>query len=415
MKRIMADFLRRWWGAYLIALPFVGAMAALMGPEESLTFVCIPMLPFAFELGRRPVGVMAALPVSRKTIALSYWCIAVLLPALLMAGTIALAGLHSPSSAISLKSVAVILFGPLVSAGSTYCLFTFIAPDVREGEPGDFLAMSMWAMWFPAAMFGIFRQEFLDITTQSPVAYLWGLLGLLLTVQGYLRSEKLVTGRARKRSNNGERPTLARFQIPALKPGLARFGGVFFGDVWKGFLIGLVCPTVLQVLGSGIGENEFFSAWLFVCGAMGASLLLSGGARLLRSLPLSAGRLALTLLLMPFFSILGVIAGLAINQRLTLGHFLRNDSATLLIPIAGAVGVASSFIIRFGKDGLPIMMILAMPAAVVITETVSNEQWPAAFWWLLGMCLMVAAFFLNRHWLRSSYSYRPSAGRFARR
>ncbi|MGD0813281.1 MAG: hypothetical protein ABSA83_06735 [Verrucomicrobiota bacterium] len=53
---------------------------------------------------------------------------------------------------------------------------------------------------------------------------------------------------------------------------------------------------------------------------------------------------------------------------------------------------------------------LGLPASMVIYDTVSNVQWPAAFWWLLGLSLMLAAFFLNRRWLRSSYAYRPSAG-----
>jgi len=83
--------------------------------------------------------------------------------------------------------------------------------------------------------------------------------------------------------------------------------------------------------------------------------------------------------------------------------------------MAGAVGVASSFMIRFGKNGLMITMVLAMLASVVIKETVADESWPAAFWWLLGFFLMAAAFFLNRHWLRSSDSYQPSAGGFERR
>ena len=59
MKLIVADFLRRWWGAYLLAVLFVGAMAAATDLETSSIFVVIFMMPFTFELGRRPVGVMA--------------------------------------------------------------------------------------------------------------------------------------------------------------------------------------------------------------------------------------------------------------------------------------------------------------------------------------------------------------------
>ena len=423
MKRIILDYLRRWWVAYpinLITLPFVGGIAALVGPEGSLSFVLLfilPfMLPFTFELGRRPVGVMMALPVSRKVVALSYWCIAVLLPALLMAGTVALAGLLFPSASISSKSVAEILFGSLAFAGSSFYSFTLFLPDQKGSDPDKFMAILVWALFIPAAiLIGSYLFPLRSVTTRSPADFLWGSLGLFLTVWGYLRSERLVSGRTRKRPGGGQQPARVSKRILTPKPCMARFGGLFFEVARRGFLFVLIYTTVVLALGKpGRGPN-FFWPLLIAFGTMGSVALLSSGMRMLRSLPLSSGRLALTLLLMPLASILGMIAATAIAQWITRGHFLGADSAIFLIPMAGIVCITSGLAIRYGKDGPIIAMGLAMLSSLVLAGAVSAAHWPAAFWCLLGLCLMVAAFFLNRHWLRSSYSYRPSTGGFARR
>jgi hypothetical protein len=82
--------------------------------------------------------------------------------------------------------------------------------------------------------------------------------------------------------------------------------------------------------------------------------------------------------------------------------------------MAGAVCVASGLVIRYGENGMALGMVLSMLALVVIFGTVEDFHWPPAFWWLLGLGLMTAAFFLNRLWFRSSGSYRPSAGSFLR-
>jgi hypothetical protein len=415
MKLIILDFLRRWFGAYLLAVLFVAAVSATMDLEGGFTFVGVLMLPFAFELGRSPVGVMATLPVSRRTIALSYWCVAVLLPVVLMAGIVALDTLLFRSFAVSSKSAVMVLVGSLAFAGSAFCLFTFISQDDSEGNPGNFLVICLWALWFLSTMWGIVHQKFLDVTTNSPVVYLTGLIGLLLTVWGYSRCEKLLFGRARKRPDGDQYPAQAPKRMPDHKPGIARFKGVLFDVLWRSFLVVLFVSAFSLIFKIHYGEDHMFWPILFAFGGVGVAGLLSGGMRLLRSLPQSAGQLALILLLMPILSILAIIAGVAIIQWINPGQFPSHYSASLMIPMAGAVCIASSLIVPFGRDGNLLGFVLALTASLVICDTIPNLQWPAAFWWLLGFSLMLAAFFLNRHWLRSSYAYRPSTGDFLRR
>ena len=177
----------------------------------------------------------------------------------------------------------------------------------------------------------------------------------------------------------------------------------------------MLCLAFLLIFKIRIGEDSLFWTYLFLFGAMGTTNLLRGGMRLLRSLPLSAGQLALAVLLMPMLGILGVIVGVATIQWISLGHFPTHYSASFLIPMAGAVCASFSLIVRFGGIGCVLAMPLAMSASVVIFETVAHANWPTAFWWLLGLGLMASAFFLNRHWLRCSESYRAATGPFQRR
>ena len=137
----------------------------------------------------------------------------------------------------------------------------------------------------------------------------------------------------------------------------------------------------------------------------------------MRSLPLSAGSLASNLLLMPLLSILASVAGMATLQCLHAGHFLSRDSATFLIPLTGVICFVCSFLVCDSglQKGYVVTMALGFPAGLVIFDTIAETKWPAGFWWLLGLLLMAAAFFLHRHWLRSSYSYRPSTGDFLQR
>jgi hypothetical protein len=181
--------------------------------------------------------------------------------------------------------------------------------------------------------------------------------------------------------------------------------------VWRAFLAGLGVTIFLPLLGIHFDAENFWPFLIAYC-AIGWAMLLCGRLRLLRCLPLSTGRLASVLLLMPLFSVLAIIAGCAVAQWTSLGHCLNRDSATFLIPMTGAVCLASSVMVLCSgsKDVSLIGLALGLPASMVIYDTVSNVQWPAAFWWLLGLSLMLAAFFLNRRWLRSSYAYRPSAG-----
>ncbi|MGP8201570.1 MAG: hypothetical protein ACLQU4_18935 [Limisphaerales bacterium] len=312
----------------------------------------------------------------------------------------------------------MILLGALALAGSGFCLFTFISQDDGEDNADNVLVICLGTLWFLFTMYGLCDQRVLNGTPKSPVFYLAGLIGLVLTVWGYSRSETLGFGHYRKHKDGWHFSVRAPRQISSRKPGTERFGGVLFNVVWRAFLAGLGVTMFIRLFGIRIEGDQSCWPFLITFSATGCAVFLSsGGLRLLRCLPLSTCHLASVLLLIPLFSVLAVVAGLAVVQLTNLGHFLNRDSATFLVPMTGAVCLASSVMVLCSgsKDVNLIGLALGLPASMVICDTVSNVKWPVALWWLLGFSLMLAAFFLNRHWLRSSYSYRPSTGGFLRR
>lgn len=206
-----------------------------------------------------------------------------------------------------------------------------------------------------------------------------------------------------------------RHEFRRSSPAWRDLAALFFDVVRDGFVFGLLFPIILVLIFKidlGEDRDEYAIFWPWLVAATGNKVLLGGGVRLLRTLPLSTGRVALILVLMPLCSIMAISAALGMIQCVSPGRFFDHHWLSFVIPCAGAVCIASSLQVYFGKNGFPISMFLAILASVVISETVSNVKWPVAFWWGLGLCLIAAAFFLNRNWLRCSASYRPSTGDF---
>jgi hypothetical protein len=397
MKNIIADFLRRWWWCYLI-LFFLVTLCTAADPRTSAEFVCFLVLPFAFELWRSPVKAMTTLPVSRRTIALSYWSLAVLLPVLLMSAIIALEILLFHSVAISLKNAVVMLFGSLLFVGSFYCYLTSIPPHDKTRDRNDSPQVFCCILCMNMALFA--SRFFLYAKKHGWIIYLAGLTGLFLTILGYLRAEKLVSGPVGEKRM--QPPGKTQKNIPPAR--VARFGGVFLNIIWIGILMGFLVATWARIFNSSGNALSFFYA--LALGSVFPVALFGGQLRLWRSLPLSTRQLAAILSLMPLASVLAMLAGLAIVWWIVPGRFLNVFFVfSCTMSMVGAICIASSFAVPFGEADLG--WVLAYLFAIVIINIIPYTHWPAAFWWLLGLSLILASYFLNRHWLRSSASYRP--------
>jgi hypothetical protein len=233
MKNIIIDFLRGWSWIFVLAVLFIAI-------SPKVIFAAFLMMPFAIEWGRRPVRVMITLPVSRRTIALSYWCIAVLFPVLLMTAFLALNALLFPSTAASPKSAVRVLVGSLAFVGSGFCLVAFNAYDKRDSSLGNLLVTYLASS---PLIFGT-----LNVTPESPLVYAFVATGLILTVWGYLHCETLMFGRARNSPRGKPTPIRTAKRTLYLAPKVAGFRHVLFNIVWRSFVGGLLVSMLSLVL-----------------------------------------------------------------------------------------------------------------------------------------------------------------------
>jgi hypothetical protein len=422
---------------YLFGMLFVGMIDMMWtsfatDAHSSFMFVVIFMLPPMFDLKRGHPGLMLTLPLSRRTAAHYYWVIIVLLPTLAVAGVFIVAGLLSacffsaPSFATLLASFAVVVLAALLWASASSCLITYSPP--MAPEEANYFAWSWMLLWLPTVSLGMGFSDQLDIARKTPVVWLaTAMLGILLAGWSFRRSERLVLARVTVDRGDAAASVEKPERRPPFQPGAAGFGGWFFFEVARNsFLMNLLFPGLLlavPVLGarfgvnpSMFGANSIILPWMFAFCTLGFSDLLAGGVRMLRILPMSVGQLALILLLVPLGSILGMICALAAFGNIYPGHLFGPHPASFLIPMGCAVCLVSTLYLPYGgPSNRFIVLSLAMLVSFVVLTTIPDVKCPAVIWWLLGLALIVSAFFLNRHWLRRSDSYRPGGGSFSRR
>jgi len=407
MKIIILDFLRRWFGVYVIGVLF--AVVTLVGSKlaAGFTLAVFLMLPLSFELRGRPAKVIMTFPVSRGIISLSYWLLAVLLPVLLLAVALTLVRLMFPSLTLSPKNAAAILLDSLALGGTTFCFFTFISQENRVRVP-NIIPMFCASTWI--CCWGLSRQGFSYLTMANPVVYLTVLTGFLFTFWGYVRAEKLLIASAAT-PLQVKRPSLhLSTRAPSLKPRMMGFPAIFFELARTIFLVGLVYAAVILLLNFRHVLREAVWCGLFSICVAGSSRVLTGGTRFLRSLPLSTDRLAFCLLLLTMVSLTSAILAVGVLHFVSSNQVFVPQAASFLIPMAGSICVVSSLCLPLSGDFSRFVLPFGILAPLAVFELVSNTHWPAAFWWILGFCLIAAAFFLNRHWLRSSLSYRRPVG-----
>jgi len=428
MRPIIVDFFRRRGWLYLAGIFLTGAVDILWmayGTDvwSCLMFAGLFTVVLLLEQKQGRIGVVATLPVSRRTTALYYWGIGVLLPVLIVAGTFILAGLLSvcwfPGRSFPFLAAhfAVVILASLIWSGGAVCVFTFFSPMARQ-----YLAclMPVWvSLWIAPITIHVFWPSFSRFVKPGSGTWLGAaFLAILLPAVAFVRREKLVFRRVRQSS--GERQSVqATKRTAAFEPLMTGFGGVFFRDMRKSFLVGLFFPALMALIVVLFHGNSFCTTPAFtrlydeylVISFLYALMVpsFSWGPRPLRVLPLSTGRLALILWLLPLSCMLGVLVPVVLSQRLSLVRFLDQNSLSFIIPMAGVVCIASSLGIRFGKLGIGSAIGgLLIGGMIFVFPIFGVAKWPAVFWWLPGVGLMAAAFFANRCWLRSSGSYRAS-------
>jgi hypothetical protein len=451
MKRLMLDHYRRWWR--------VLALGAALEFGLGFTIAADPKLPFefwafllalwtgatllSFDLKNGALRALAPLPLTSRQIGRGWWLATVPIPAMVLAALLfsgAAAYCHiDPSRAFPTERLALASFFTLVWLGISFTLI-FNATRVFFGSPWAFIGNSFISILTVAAFFS--SMAFATNASKSPLksTILLG-LGAILTAVGWLRAEQFELGRAgvylgRAGQIDLGRPIRSGPHLTPLQtkiqPGhhLAPrgYGGMPFllSSTFVSAFLNLVAMVALMAL-----------VWLYQDQAMSRSLnmvkeLVPVGSfmcgwfimftrfmphlrqlRFLRTLPVSATRLALVMLatvLLPLIAVGTVAAGVAGLFLGTPEAFSVLNSFTLVL---APTALCMSFAVwRSDEKGVYALLLLAMIGFLLGFMRLQTHYPEHPFNLIgpvVGICLLLAFLLMRRTLLHSSHAHRLQA------
>lgn len=414
MKLIVLDFLHRWrW--VLIAYAFISGLFSLFLPVSLAPFV---LLMLNMDSQRGVIHAVRPQPVSLRNQERAWWFIAVWLLTLISAAVMILATLLRPwvlqwTKIPELSSPWFACIAPLY-LGLGLCAFIFMVPAQRpQTKAGWIYTVPMSALaglMIPGSLFFMMR---LPRSMDQMERWHWGIAGLILVlaVTSYIVSSAVTQKRLRpfNASCAASGPTPQDHASPHKgSTGLSlllltlhsRILSILFLMGGAMFVLSFWAPktntyffrqAVLQTTAMSLIFCSFMPDWFSL--------------RMLRSVPLSVGRLTLILLSLPL--VLGVVLALPLVHGglqsgylplwvdcLAMGLFVAGSGAAL---ITFSCHVSSAW--RFAACLFPMLL---MPL-----ELLEN---PHMHGWLLvlGTLLFIAsALLLRRGFWRSSAFYRP--------
>ncbi len=360
MKRIILDHLERWYWAWLlygIAYLIIGALFLHDGKlVQELTIFFLfwaGVYQLNYDLQQRHLAALVTLPVTSAQIGRAWWLVSVGLPALLLAATSGVGlygrdyfqhtpfptGLFVENSVINTCYLAVFFF------------VLIALPNRRpHGAKEYFEAIGLGGL---ALCFMTETLRFQKAKADSPEMIIFFLTGTLFTIGGWFSAGQLVI---RRKSFGPLQPHTHKKELT--RSTSKKFGGIPFFIATRIFQTALITFVVDAFLGAVVLANEgrpfnFNSDFIFLVnaniGCLCFLVVLQGmpflkQLRLLRTLPISATRLAVLSVALPLLLCLtasiwptaiaipteGITKGLEIPATFAAcGAFL-----TLCIPIA---------------------------------------------------------------------------------
>jgi hypothetical protein len=447
MKLILFGFFRRWWLWYLGGLLFATILDVLHGvlPLPWMPYLFAPWLGgllLMLDLISRASGLTLALPVATKTVARAYWMAGVCAPPILLVLAQCLAALFATLLGIPTTSVAERLLlefgGPDVDllvglsgspswwslslnlvistllSGFSIFAATFLPVNSMK-QSGNTLESRIWnllsalgiMLLFNASLFSACGMPMiLDSVQSNPVAIISVLcLGIIFLILGYLRSEAMLLSWARKRPQ-AESPE--RSLVPFRPGAVFASSGLLslFFDTFRMTLV-MVCSVVL----GGIVFKTLRSNWVFIhytlffCSIIPA-LRFTQSLRPLRALPVSTSRLAFTLFLLPMANAALYLGLLCLVWRLGWGLGMTGMELSPIVLTVGIACLSGGVCSRFGPKALALLAFLGVWLLMIFVYLGERFHFPAIWFWVPGLALMVASLFLLRRWLTSSQTYR---------
>ncbi len=406
MKLLLVDFMRRWWGLYLLIFLAAGLADALMMsglPHSRGGFLMVGFfaIPWWFDLARGFASVTTTLPLSRKALGLHSFFLAVCLPVILLLSGIVVAQVFSAAIVFSWTDFVFVTLGALLMAAASCVCFSVFAASSTENS---MVLGTIWAIYLSAFIGSMAYHKVENLARSSWICLGFVALGLPVIARAFVGSEKLMITCARNRPGS---PSNSRKAVRSATISAFHLSGPFGLVVERfrgGFVVALIFALFI-VVGKWKPAAEL-TTWMGLFIFAGFCPWRSG-LRLLRTLPLSTNQFALWLLLEPLCFLAALFLVLVAVPVIVPWGISPSRVASLLILVAGAGSLVNGFMVGFGLAGGYISMVLFMLFFVAASSAVPKTGLPAIIGWLFGLALFCLGFFLMKHWLRSSASYQP--------
>ncbi len=447
MKLIILDHFRRWWWGWLIgglAYGFITMGICAPGGGHKITGV----FPLGFFLGafllsmdlqRGHTRALLALPVTPKQIGRAWWWVAVGLPVLILGAVTALViGAMSLIAALSHSKPI------LVEHGLNYWLTTalmlgtmFFALTGMTSRPVSALG---WREQARRILFGILWGGtiglwfiYKDFNLQTQAGAIIFFITSSLTVFGWFRAETLVAERggfriAYQSSSVNTKPSRCAegrgglwFLFQTLFNRMTVMGIYMFGFfilIFGVVLHAIIIPTVghdsaKEVLGGNVSMFTF-QFWWVMCFQM---FQFAYHLRFLRTLPVSAAKLAGVLVFTPLLAMIVVLYAanlllaailqsppLSPEKIFQMGFFLQISLASALIPLLAWRGL----------DRLTYSLMVLVLMAGMFCGIVFKSHLSAPVSGIISLLIPLASFVITKLLLEhSSTLYRPRTNLFA--
>jgi hypothetical protein len=438
MKLLVLNHLRRWWWALAAGAAFeflFGFMVVYKPSDDPFGVVPIALafpvlmgpLLLSLDLQRGLARYVPCMPLTAGEIGRAWWLQAVGLPAAVVSGMLFLgAGIfhllhphaHFPAAALGLTSVFSVLW-----PGASFAAFT---QTTRRTNPG-------WWESLRILFFGLLWGMSLGCTWLILQDVLKNFLqtGILLVITatatgfGWLSAGQFALGRVRpQRAVPGSRGLRGQYRAPG------GYGGVRYligNSLIRGYFIGMMMvsiplamallPLVLhdrwELLQRGIGEVKWELATMMMCltGVL-QIFVISTHLRFLRTLPISASKLAAVMIgtaSLPVVAVGATVAGLvALTSGPGAALMLMKAFVIALVPAAlcGQTQIWRSMGLMIATIALLAAVIFLVGRMLSVGFLLFPNVSLVSTFMLVGIGVAVAFLLTRRSLLLSSNAYR---------
>lgn len=446
MKLILRDHFRRWWWVWLIGLVGCGGFAftsCLPDEQHRSSGVFFPLVMFlgslllSMDLQRGHARAVLAMPVTPKQIARAWWWASVGIPSLALAVltvfALALTAIFHGGSAAMERAFIYWLTNSLLLGVLFFALTGIPAkPGNADGWVKQVVGVFFGILW--GASFGGWWFFYQYLTPETKGFELFVAIALILTIVGWFRAETLVQERAGSRigfqasSRKGAKPSRGAegrgglpFLVQSTFNRMMLFGLVTAGSFILFFSL-TVAPkfAAISTQTHGVvkasawnGNFPSFVVFQFLWVVALQIIPLCMHLRLLRTLPVSAPKLAAVLVFTPLAAMLVflyltglLVAGASHQPLISAAEVFRQGGGLQL----GLAAIFIPMLVWRGWGIVTYLVFIVMIMGGIFGSIFANTQFSSATGGGISLLLIGGAFLATKFTLeRSSHAFRPRA------